>query len=33
MPVRILAVGKKHESWVSDGIERYQKRLKKPFDT
>ena len=31
MPIRILAVGKKHESWVSDGIERYEKRLKKPF--
>ncbi len=32
MPVRILAVGKKHESWVAEGIARYQKRLKKPFD-
>lgn len=32
MPIRILAVGKKHESWVVDGIERYQKRLGKPFD-
>ena len=32
MPIRIVAVGKKHESWVSDGIERYQKRLKKPFE-
>jgi 23S rRNA (pseudouridine1915-N3)-methyltransferase len=31
MPIRILAVGKKHESWVSEGIERYDKRLKKPF--
>jgi 23S rRNA (pseudouridine1915-N3)-methyltransferase len=31
MPVRILAVGKKHESWVVEGIERYEKRLKKPF--
>jgi 23S rRNA (pseudouridine1915-N3)-methyltransferase len=31
MPIRILAVGKKHESWVSEGIERYEKRLKKPF--
>jgi 23S rRNA (pseudouridine1915-N3)-methyltransferase len=30
--IRIVAVGKKHEGWVSDGIERYQKRLKKPFD-
>jgi 23S rRNA (pseudouridine1915-N3)-methyltransferase len=31
MPIRVLAVGKKHESWVSDGVERYQKRLKTPF--
>lgn len=31
MPIRILAVGKKHESWVAEGIERYQKRLKAPF--
>ncbi len=32
MSVRVLAVGKKHESWVSDGIARYEKRLRKPFD-
>lgn len=32
MPVRIIAVGKKHESWVAEGIERYQKRLNKPFE-
>jgi 23S rRNA (pseudouridine1915-N3)-methyltransferase len=32
MPIRILAVGKRHESWVTDGIERYEKRLKRPFD-
>lgn len=32
MAIRIIAVGKKHETWVSDGIERYQKRLKRPFD-
>lgn len=31
--IRILAVGKKHEDWVRLGIERYEKRLKKPFDT
>lgn len=30
--LKILAVGKKHEAWVSDGIARYEKRLKKPFD-
>lgn len=32
MSIRIIAVGKKHESWIVDGVERYQKRLKKPFD-
>jgi len=32
MSIRVLAVGKKHESWVSEGIERYTKRLKKPWD-
>lgn len=32
MSLRIIAVGKKHESWVDAGIERYQKRLKRPFD-
>lgn len=30
--IRIVAVGKKHEAWVQDGIERYQKRLRAPFD-
>ncbi|RYF28166.1 MAG: 23S rRNA (pseudouridine(1915)-N(3))-methyltransferase RlmH [Chloroflexi bacterium] len=28
----MVAIGKKHESWVVDGIQRYQKRLKQPFD-
>lgn len=32
MSIRILAVGKKHENWVADGIERYERRLRKPFD-
>lgn len=32
MAIRFLAIGKKHESWVVEGIERYQKRLKRPFD-
>ena len=31
MSLHIIAVGKKHESWVAEGIERYQKRLKAPF--
>lgn len=33
MSVKVLAVGKKHEKWVTDGIDRYEKRLRKPFDT
>jgi len=32
MSIKVLAIGKKHESWVEEGIERYQKRLRKPFD-
>jgi 23S rRNA (pseudouridine1915-N3)-methyltransferase len=32
MPIRVIAIGKKHESWVIEGIERYQRRLKRPFD-
>jgi 23S rRNA (pseudouridine1915-N3)-methyltransferase len=32
MSLHIITVGKKHESWVAEGIERYQKRLKAPFD-
>jgi 23S rRNA (pseudouridine1915-N3)-methyltransferase len=32
MALRVLAVGKKHEDWVSPGIARYEKRLRKPFD-
>lgn len=31
MTLSIVAVGKKHESWVQEGIERYQSRLKKPY--
>ncbi len=33
MPIKILSIGKKHESWVVEGIERYQKRLRSPFIT
>lgn len=32
MSVKILAVGKKHEAWVTEGVARYEKRLRKPFD-
>ena len=31
MPVQVLAVGKKHESWVAEGIARYEKRLRAPW--
>lgn len=30
--IKVIAIGKKHEIWVAEGIERYQKRLKPPFD-
>lgn len=33
MSLRVLAIGKKHESWVDEGIRRYEKRLKSPFTT
>lgn len=29
--IRVVAIGKKHESWIVDGIERYEMRLKRPF--
>jgi 23S rRNA (pseudouridine1915-N3)-methyltransferase len=32
MAIKILAVGKKHEAWVEDGIRRYETRLKRPFN-
>lgn len=32
MSIKILAVGKKHEKWVSAGIDRYEERLRKPWD-
>jgi 23S rRNA (pseudouridine1915-N3)-methyltransferase len=32
MSLHIIAVGKKHEDWILAAIERYQKRLKRPFD-
>ncbi|MFC5337151.1 23S rRNA (pseudouridine(1915)-N(3))-methyltransferase RlmH [Leucobacter denitrificans] len=32
MSVRVLAIGKKHEAWVTNGIDRYERRLRKPFD-
>lgn len=32
MAIRVIAIGKKHEDWIESGLERYQKRLKKPYD-
>ncbi len=32
MTIRIITVGKRHEDWVSTGIARFLKRLKKPYD-
>lgn len=32
MAIKLLAVGKKHEAWVEDGIRRYETRLKRPFN-
>lgn len=32
MTIKLIAVGKRHEPWVAEGIERYEKRLRKPFD-
>lgn len=32
MTIKIIAIGKKHEQWVKDGIDRYQTRLRKPWD-
>ena len=32
MTLRILAIGKKNDTWVAEGVNHYQKRLKKPYD-
>jgi 23S rRNA (pseudouridine1915-N3)-methyltransferase len=32
MSIRILAIGKKHEAWTQVGVERYEKRLRQPFN-
>jgi 23S rRNA (pseudouridine1915-N3)-methyltransferase len=31
--ITLLAVGKKHEDWISLGLGRYSKRLKRPWNT
>lgn len=28
---RIVTIGRKHEAWIAAGLERYQKRLQKPW--
>ena len=30
--IKIVAIGRKHETWIADGVERYQKRLKAPWN-
>lgn len=30
--ISVVAIGKKHEPWLIEGIERYQKRLTAPFN-
>jgi len=30
--ITVIAVGKRHEDWIGPGVERYQKRLKRPYD-
>ncbi len=30
--ITIIAIGKKHEDWIAQGLERYEKRLRRPFD-
>lgn len=29
--IHIIAIGKKHDAWLKDAIERYEKRLRTPF--
>lgn len=30
--IKLIAIGKKHEAWIQDGINRYQKRLYSPWE-
>ncbi len=30
--IRVIAVGKRHAAWIEAGIERYEKRLRRPYD-
>ena len=31
--IKIIAIGRKHEVWIADGLQRYQKRLVKPWNS
>lgn len=31
--LKIVAIGRRHEAWIEDGIRRYETRLKRPFDS
>ncbi len=30
--IKVIAIGKKHETWLEDGIKRYESRLRKPYN-
>ena len=30
--IKVVAIGKKHEPWITDGIDRYSKRLRAPWN-
>lgn len=30
--ITVLSIGKKHEDWIESGIQRFEERLKKPYD-
>ena len=30
--IKTIAIGKKHEKWILNGIQEFEKRLKKPYD-
>jgi 23S rRNA (pseudouridine1915-N3)-methyltransferase len=32
MPITIIAIGKKHDSYINDGLVEFGKRLRKPFE-
>ena len=32
MSIRVLAVGKRHDDWIREGISRFEQRLAKPYD-